>query len=482
MECNYKEVAPAKADKAHNDLMDQIRVLQNQNRNLQEQVEKVLTCVNGQGPSKYSNLEDTKDFSRKRNQIGPVSPPEKKYLGSFSDQQVPMDARERERTSNYTEAGFRTINPNASVDIKHSTAAQRLLDWESIKRLFDERFPVPNENYVMDLENQNGLIRVFGRGHGSDGLEGLIAPPSPSISSASGSSDDVIRSPNYWGTGFGPPPHNAPRTVAHEHPGGLNQDGSLKIDKSTMDRLLRSYMDNFHIMHPFIDEATLRRMFDKFSTRYNRPSSVLSPFVPPPGIGQKRKHSNSYQHGNPNEMSPDSGSQAFERNCLTAIVLLVMALGKMGEHTEPLPGPIPDNSKDLYAMPVRSYSQSPSYPGDSPSVRPYPSSSQTSPQTSVTSPAGNPRYPSTMSRKPSTEESGTPPVGFTLESNADVIPGLAYYARATSILGNLHGGRDICHVQANLLAGLYVGQLARSVESHAWINAASMACLSLVAE
>ncbi|KAJ9633679.1 hypothetical protein H2199_009247 [Coniosporium tulheliwenetii] len=64
--------------------------------------------------------------------------------------------------------------------------------------------------------------------------------------------------------------------------------------------------------------------------------------------------------------------------------------------------------------------------------------------------------------------------------NVDTIPGFAYYAKASDILGNLHGGNDLSHAQANLLAGLYMGQLARVIESWGWIYAASIKCRILI--
>jgi hypothetical protein len=55
---------------------------------------------------------------------------------------------------------------------------------------------------------------------------------------------------------------------------------------------------------------------------------------------------------------------------------------------------------------------------------------------------------------------------FSLLLNLDIIPGLAYYAYATNILGNMQGGNNLRHVQAALLAALYAGQLAYPIQSH----------------
>ena len=66
------------------------------------------------------------------------------------------------------------------------------------------------------------------------------------------------------------------------------------------------------------------------------------------------------------------------------------------------------------------------------------------------------------------------------KKNVEVIPGLAYYAYATDILGNLQGGNDLPHVQACLLASLYAGQLAHVFTAHAWIHQACRACEVLI--
>lgn len=64
--------------------------------------------------------------------------------------------------------------------------------------------------------------------------------------------------------------------------------------------------------------------------------------------------------------------------------------------------------------------------------------------------------------------------------NLEVIPGLALYRYATTILGHLQGGVDLKHVQAGLLAGLYASQLAHPFQSHGWLCQAARACQVLV--
>ncbi|KAH7205040.1 hypothetical protein BKA60DRAFT_579849 [Fusarium oxysporum] len=59
-------------------------------------------------------------------------------------------------------------------------------------------------------------------------------------------------------------------------------------------------------------------------------------------------------------------------------------------------------------------------------------------------------------------------------NNPELVPGLEYFALATSILGNVTGDyRDIKTIYANIFASIYHGQLSRPVESFSFINEAS---------
>jgi hypothetical protein len=54
--------------------------------------------------------------------------------------------------------------------------------------------------------------------------------------------------------------------------------------------------------------------------------------------------------------------------------------------------------------------------------------------------------------------------------NIDILPGMAYFAHATDILGNHQGGHTLEHAQAMILASLYLSQFARALESWNWIS------------
>lgn len=390
------------------------------------------------------------------------------------------------------------VGPDEPSAVEHTTAAHRLLCWPSIRAAFAKSNPqFLSDDYVMKLEERKGVLRVYGRGEGQDAGDG--GHPSPTGSTASPRSDEgsEVRSPpppdGLWGSGFADPP------TAREV-GGLGRDGKLEVDGQTLDKLLKLYLENIHILHPFLDKNTLTKMVKRFSMDYS-PGTHLKwgrldgskPAAPTSFDGlrepathlpksSKRKHSETQYQGAGLELvsptAPSAPLPHFQRAISTAIVLLVMALGKICEWRAPLPGPVSDDGKENPTArpspfsPFASNSES-----SSPlSVRQSPSSStQTMPNPSaISTPSGLPlRDPFC---KPPGEDASA---GL---RNVDVIPGLAYYAYATDILGNCHGGNDLSHVQANLLAALYAGQLARAFESWAWIHSACRACRYLVRE
>lgn len=57
--------------------------------------------------------------------------------------------------------------------------------------------------------------------------------------------------------------------------------------------------------------------------------------------------------------------------------------------------------------------------------------------------------------------------------NMDIIPGLVYYNEGVQMLGIFSDSNDLSVAQAMVLAGLYKGQMARSLESWSWIYSAA---------
>ena len=390
-----------------------------------------------------------------------------------------------------------------SVVVDHSNGAHRLLRWPTIKHLLRHR-PV-GEDYVMEMEERKGFLRLYGRGQGRDLYDGAAAgPASPATSTPSAKGDEMSRSPgstppDVWGTTLGPPAIPDPRlatdarTVVPDHAGGLNADGSLKLDWPTMDRLRDSYLRTLHILHPFLNRTRLQRMFQRVYS-YSLPADqtlIRSPYVATTALwpdaalnkATKRKHSNVMGIDSPNDTSTASVSrghkeQPLERRISTAIVLLVMALGKICQHRNPLPGPVPENSKEAGLKDQSLRPDSPLH-ADSPpllAVKPSPTTS------SVSLPSPRSELRTAITSRRSSTDLYSYPLGYRPDKNVDVVHGLAYFARATEILGNLNGGQDLTYVQACLLASLYASQMACVLESWSWIQNACRACHFLIRE
>lgn len=501
-----------RADRANQAILDQ---LASQNNDIQDwrkqmearfdKIEHILASISGaQAPSASAsdNVKLKSDYHQApggegldRN-VAPdhkvTQPPKKRTSAveaSPSGSHVTVGTSSSMAVSN----GPRSSHPSdVPVTIEHTTAAHRLLRWPSVKALLSKAKSTLSEDYVMALEEKKGVLRVYGRGEGQDSGDGGH-PSSPSASSTSGRSDEVheARSPAsssdaLWGSGLSD-------IKARSEIGGLRADGTLIIDPTTLHRLQKSYLDNIHILHPFLNKNTLNTMFENFSATYNgdkyrqRFSSVSA--TPTNFDGRvesfnamqsrgKRKHSDVQIQYAP-ELSPapiqPSTPPPLQKSISTAIILLVLALGKICEHDAALPGPVTDNSREI---PFRRLSHSPMPPSSEPhsphSIRQSPiSSTQSACNASLASPLMSSFSP------PSKRASEDPLPG---QRNIEVIPGLAYYAKATDILGNCHGGNDLAHVQAHLLAGLYAGQLARAFESWSWIFTACRACRYLVRE
>ena len=391
--------------------------------------------------------------------------------------------------------------PAGSIAIEHSTGVHRLLRWPSIKSLLESpavrhivKRPL-NENFVMQLENAKGVLRLYGRGQGPDRFDGAsTTPASPATSTTSTSrSDESAKSPaastpDVWGANIGPPnvvDGRFSNGTTDDHPGGMNADGTLKIDRTTMDMLYKSYMDNMHILHPFVDKTRLKRMFDRF---YNltHPTESQAPLKSPfmyhnsithpdsiirPSRKRKLSSGDSPRDSSHSDSSRSGPEPIVERRISTAIVLLVMALGKISAHKGFLSGPVPEVPMDPSSGPPTS---SP-FNNNSPSTFKMSPSRVSSPTSAVIS------EPRSMSFNPrSSSEHHYTENHWRGDKNVDVIPGLAYFAKATEILGSLQGATDLSNVQANLLASLYMGQLASSIESWTWINQACRSCLFLM--
>ncbi|MCJ1405752.1 hypothetical protein MMC11_008982 [Xylographa trunciseda] len=470
-QCRYKEVAPPKADRAQKEIMDQLKAGLDQLKALNEKVERLEARFErtdsgdlaGDRPTtSQSNLpEDIKNIPLHPSTSSFERKPFVTSLSEAAHEQGSVD--QHTNPDDISSDLFPTEGVSyGSIVVDHTTGAHRLLRWPTIRSLLRRR-PL-SEDYVMEMEERKGLIRPYGRGQGRDtydtGSDGLA---SPVTSTPSMRSDEATRSPgssppDIWGTAMGTPIIQDPRTSNQDHPGGLNIDGSLKLDVPTMERLRESYMKTLHILHPFLNKVRLNRMFLRVRvSSFPEASQLRSPFLPHNSVvwadtalnkATKRKHSTAAPIESPNEMSTSSSSrslkeQPLERRTSTAIVLLVMALGKICEHRGPLPGPVPESQREHPYRDNILHPESPSF-FESPRIKPSSTPSSASPSSGVSE-----LRTGGASRRSSTDQQAFPPT-HRPERNVDIIPGLAYFARAAEILGILNGSQDLFDILAEL--------------------------------
>jgi hypothetical protein len=368
-----------------------------------------------------------------------------------------------------------------SMPVEHTTAAHKLLSWPSIKNLLYPR--QYDEDYVMKLEEQRGLIRVYGRGEGDDTSEDRMLPTQLSSSYSSSGWEEAHAhraSPSSPGTQSAHP-SGFPQKLRDK---GVDELGTLWADPDTIRRYHRSYLEHIHKLHPLLDQSDLDKkieMFIKFHCLSKTSGST------PTGTGDmprggKRKRSCDTLQGAACDFPTSAGvmteasSRRIEKSLDNAVLLLVLALGSICEVGAPVLGPVTDNPPDfrkewIPGPPTRSVLS----PAGSDMILPEQGSFYAPHTLPYSSPVDDRR----SIRGPSASSGGDVPANQHLR-NVDVIPGLSYYAYATQILGALQGANCLPHVQAALLAGLYAGQLAHPFQSHGWIYQAARACQVLI--
>ncbi|KAK5115511.1 hypothetical protein LTR62_001170 [Meristemomyces frigidus] len=371
----------------------------------------------------------------------------------------------------------------------HRTAPHKLLLlWKSVQPLLKASNVHNNDSYVMEAENR-GILRLYSQGEGIDEHDGTqpgAGPASPAHSDDNGSDNQGHSPPgpltSLWGTGF---PQALSNETRRSEPGwgGLKADKSLDLDPKTIRELHESYMKNIHVMHPFLDKQRLKQMLDIFIRQCtNAPPKSRTNFVAhmdEDGRAAKRQRANGPSINSSQGYESGSGSPLTERSPGNAVVYLVLALGKICMHREYLPGVANSSKLNTNATIAHQLSAVHAYESSSPlsthmSIKPSPKSQNSTPANAQpTPPTDLPTNHHSRSRRHSTDSNQG-------AQNLDIIPGLAYYAKATEILGDQADGNDLVHAQMFLLAGLYKGQLARVKESMSWLTMAGRAVLSLL--
>lgn len=379
-----------------------------------------------------------------------------------------------------------------SIPVNHTTGAAGLLDVPAIRKLCDDVFSpkgrLKNSKYPILQEEKRGLLRLYGRGEGQEHVPGYEREPLLEHEGTPGDTNSDISSPagEDWGQFGGmTPPHGSQEFIR----GNIGADGMPDLSRERVHELVQSYMMHMNSLHPILVPSKLNQLVEKFlrsipesQGKSKQVSSLVAGHASHPGAGFvgsyknpespciKRKRSTpSLEFPVEAPTRPDFKPGHPFRTIGSAIVLLVMALGEICSHQEKIPDVWQsDKEPDSYGSSPGFRNGQPASPiQNSPSI--YPGMGM-----AAGSPADGERNPSRSRR--SSVDGHYPARGFASKvRNIDVIPGLAYHALATDVIGNQLGGNTLQHVHANILAGLYHGQLARIMESHGYISAACRA-------
>lgn len=389
-------------------------------------------------PGTSQKLSPVKKEDQGVRQQSPWTATKSSLMEASRENQIALEEMEKEETG---------------LQSNHTTPAHRLL--EAWKDMSDFHVGVPYlellqknkrpmSDYPMQLEQSRGIIRVWGVGEGQDLNDGGHGAGSPEGSNESDApSPAVAGRDSLWG--HPPLDQSSPNSTSGSTPreylhrdGGLGADGRPNFQVDELRRLVDSYVKSMHVFHPFLNLSKLERMLAEFVEQYSPVSQAANSASPAnfqlnPGVKRKRSSSafgESYTH-----------KGAIEHSLRNAILLLVFALGKVCLHTRRLPAPQSDKGSSTN--------------GAWGSARDSPGLNVNGSFNSDSSDDSRPR-------------------------NVDILPGMAYFAYATDILGNQQGGHTIAHAQANILASLYLGQFARVLESWSWIQNACRIVMVLV--
>jgi hypothetical protein len=400
------------------------------------------------------------------------------------------------------------VNPGqSSIPVNHTTGAARLLLVKPISELAKgiiESDKIKNEKYPMLQEERRGLLRLYGRGEGTERLPGYDKDPLTDYEGAtptpSDTSSEVASPPGEeWGQLGGLTPPGDPMQR-----GSISPDGMPDLNPTLVKELVASYMQHINILHPILVPKKLNLLVEHFlraindtllkrkqvsqvaashvtvqssvtagfvggqSPAFAQPPTFAQPPRNPESPGQKRKRSPGTGDTYEPPYIPDFKPGHPFRSIGSAIVLLVMALGKICQEKGKIPEFLHHEKDD------NSWNSPPVRNGHPPSP------SQSSPAMSTLSGLPSPldgEKTQPRSRRTSFEGGyAAKSVSGTKAKNLDTVPGLSYFAFATDIIGNQAGGNSLQHVHANILASLYHGQLGRPLESHAYLH---QACRSL---
>lgn len=376
-----------------------------------------------------------------------------------------------------TEPGPPVPPGEPAIPINHTTLARLLLEWEPIRDLTRHHLEREGVKFISEYpisqEQNRGILKVYGRGEDAHfRVSREVTADHGNVDMGDDNSSDIVSSSPAadWGQLGG---------LSHgdqiEYRGGvLGSDGNPDFSETKIAAYVENFKNNILNMHPIIHPKVLdewvHQFLDDLPTVNPRPKP--QPMKGAFAVSQPLEVTGSKRKRTPNLDGPSTPGpvhvRKLSRSIHSALVLIIIALGKVCLHQDDVPDVIFPVDPILHGSPVSRNGVPPS-----PTQGSRPGFSSHSQSSGFPSPRDRERgYQSRRSSIRGT--SGVARSGYSLKKNHEVIPGLEYFALATDILGN-HTGvyHNMKNVYANIFAGLYHGQLARPLESIAFIHKAS---------
>lgn len=227
------------------------------------------------------------------------------------------------------------------------------------------------------------------------------------------------------------------------------------VDAQTgVEALYQSYMKHIHVMHPFLDVGRIRDLLEDFVAWQkvpSRPSVSADHYRPTSGHPSKRRC-----QGNRPKI-PHLQRPRPARSLGHAVIYLILALGKICMHSDPLPTDSPSTGRSETSL--SSLGRTCGAESSSPSLDNADTISRVNSQA--------------LSADSESHGDGV--------ATTRKVPGLDFYVKAVEIFGAYSDGNDLIHAHLFLLAGLYKGQLARVKESMSWYTMAGRILQQLLA-
>ena len=444
--------------------------------------EKIMTKLSANGLQAPHSSEDDDMYVRGTRQYS-ASEEARTLQGDYHLQESTAPPQERSSMDMMAEdeaeadPGPPVAPGEPAIPINHTTLAGLLLEWPSIrdftqKHLHREGIRHPHE-YPISQEQNRGLLIVYGRGeYSSFSRVSRDLQEQTQASIPDDLSDTTSPSP---AADFGHLGGMSPSDGSEVYKSAvLASDGNPDFQEEKVWSYVASFKEHILNMHPIIQPRVLHDWVQHFldalpksnAARSQRNMHVANVGFAHEPTGSKRKRSPEAE-GSEGQSPGHARGARPERTIHNALILIILALGKICQARDrvcdavhPSEAPVPHGSP-------QTRNGVPSSPSHS-----SPPSIASHGQTPIlASPTEHDR--GMHSRRSSIHGSSSLRPGYTLKKNYEAIPGLEYFAFATDILGNHIGGyTSMKNVYALIFAGLFHGQLARPMESFAFIHQA----------